>query len=41
MPDEMNVAFLEAILDYTADPSRLDAILAHLDEVQAVAYAEG
>jgi alpha-glucoside transport system substrate-binding protein len=41
MPGEMNVAFLQAILDYTADPSRLDAILAHLDEVQAVAYAEG
>ena len=41
MPDEMNEAFWQAILDYAADPSRLDDILAQLDEVQAVAYAEG
>jgi alpha-glucoside transport system substrate-binding protein len=40
MPDEMNEAFWQAILDYTADPSRLDDILAGLDEVQAVAYGE-
>jgi alpha-glucoside transport system substrate-binding protein len=40
MPDEMNEAFWQAILDYTADPSRLDTILAQLDEVQAVAYAD-
>jgi alpha-glucoside transport system substrate-binding protein len=39
MPDEMNEAFWQAVLDYAAEPSRLDAILAHLDEVQATAYA--
>jgi alpha-glucoside transport system substrate-binding protein len=40
MPDEMNEAFWQAILDYTADPSRLDDILAQLDDVQAVAYGQ-
>ena len=40
MPDEMNEAFWQAILDYTADPSRLDDILAQLDEVQALAYGQ-
>ena len=39
MPDEMNEAFWQAILDYTAEPSRLDEILARLDAVQSVAYA--
>jgi alpha-glucoside transport system substrate-binding protein len=41
MPDEMNEAFWQAILSYAAEPGRLDAILAHLDEVQAVAYGAG
>ena len=40
MPEEMNEAFWQAILDYTADPSRLDDILAQLDEVQALAYGQ-
>ena len=38
MPDLMNEAFWQAVLDYTADPTRLDAILAGLDDVRAVAY---
>jgi alpha-glucoside transport system substrate-binding protein len=38
MPDEMNEAFWQAILDYAADPASLDDILEHLDAVQAVAY---
>jgi alpha-glucoside transport system substrate-binding protein len=41
MPDEMNEAFWQAILDYAAQPSRLDAILVQLDEVQALAYGAG
>jgi alpha-glucoside transport system substrate-binding protein len=41
MPDEMNRAFWRAILDFTADQSRLDAILAELDRVQAEAYGRG
>lgn len=39
MPDEMSAAFLQAILDFTADQSRLDTILAQLDGVRAMAYA--
>jgi alpha-glucoside transport system substrate-binding protein len=39
MPQEMNAAFWKGITDYVADPSRLDAILASLDAVQASAYA--
>jgi alpha-glucoside transport system substrate-binding protein len=39
MPDTMNEAFWQAILDFTADQSSLDDILAQLDAVQAVAYA--
>jgi alpha-glucoside transport system substrate-binding protein len=38
MPDDMNQAFWQAVLDYTADQSRLDGILARLDRVQAEAY---
>ena len=34
MPEQMNAAFLQAMVDYTRDPSSLDTILAHLDEVQ-------
>ncbi len=40
MPDVMNEAFWQAILDFTADESRLDQILAQLDAVQAVAYKQ-
>jgi alpha-glucoside transport system substrate-binding protein len=39
MPEEMSRAFWQAVLDYTADQSRLDDILAGLDAVQARAYA--
>lgn len=38
MPTAMNAAFWKAMLDYVDDPSRLDAILADLDKVQADAY---
>jgi len=34
MPEQMNAAFLQSMVDYTRDPSSLDNILAHLDEVQ-------
>ncbi len=40
MPQEMNAAFWKGIVDYIADPSALDSILATLDETQASAYAE-
>ena len=40
MPDVMNAAFWQAILDFTADESQLDRILAQLDAVQAVAYKQ-
>jgi len=40
MPEAMNAAFWSAMLDFTQDQSRLDAILAGLDEVQATAYAQ-
>lgn len=40
MPDVMNEAFWQAILDFTADESQLDRILAQLDAVQAVAYKQ-
>ena len=36
----MNEAFWQAVLDYTADPTKLDAILAELDDVRAVAYPD-
>lgn len=38
MPEEMNKAFWQAVLDYTRDPDRLDDILRHLDAVAATAY---
>ena len=38
MPADMQHAFWKSLLDYTADPTQLDSILAHLDEVQATAY---
>jgi alpha-glucoside transport system substrate-binding protein len=41
MPDVMNEAFWQAVLDFTSDVSQLDQILAQLDAVQAVAYRQG
>lgn len=38
MPEAMNSAFWQAVLDYTQNPGQLDAILQRLDEVQADAY---
>jgi alpha-glucoside transport system substrate-binding protein len=38
MPVEMNEAFWQAVLDFTADQSRLDGILQRLDEVRDHAY---
>ncbi|HEY7598362.1 MAG TPA: ABC transporter substrate-binding protein [Candidatus Limnocylindrales bacterium] len=34
MPEQMNDAFNQAMLDYTRNPAALDDILAHLDDVQ-------
>jgi alpha-glucoside transport system substrate-binding protein len=34
MPEQMNSAFLQAVLDYTRSPTTLDEILENLDEVQ-------
>ena len=34
MPEQMNGAFLQAVLDFVRDQSQLDSILDHLDEVQ-------
>jgi alpha-glucoside transport system substrate-binding protein len=38
MPADMQRAFWKSLLDYTNDPSQLDAILTNLDTVQASAY---
>jgi alpha-glucoside transport system substrate-binding protein len=38
MPDAMNTAFWQAILDFTAAPAQLDSILTKLDAVQASSY---
>jgi alpha-glucoside transport system substrate-binding protein len=38
MPEAMSAAFLAAVLEYTAEPRRLDPILRHLDAVQGSAY---
>jgi alpha-glucoside transport system substrate-binding protein len=38
MPDELNAAFWQAVLDFTKYPDRLDTILAHLDSVAAKSY---
>jgi alpha-glucoside transport system substrate-binding protein len=40
MPAEMRTAFYKGILDFTSDPSQLDAILGQLDQVQASAYGQ-
>jgi alpha-glucoside transport system substrate-binding protein len=37
MPEQMNNAFLQAVVDYTADPTQLDNILQTLDQVQSSA----
>lgn len=39
MPAEMQAAFHKAVVDYIADASKLDSILAELDNVQASVYA--
>jgi alpha-glucoside transport system substrate-binding protein len=39
MPEGMNQAFLQAMLDYTRKPSELDAILQSLEAVRLRAYA--
>jgi len=41
MPEEMGRAFWQAVLDFTADQSKLDVILAGLDAVQAEVYGPG
>jgi len=38
MPEAMNNAFWKAMLDFTKDQAKLDAILGELDDVQASAY---
>lgn len=38
MPEELNAAFWQAVLDFTRDQDRLDAILAHLDSVAATEF---
>ena len=38
MPSAMNAAFWTACVNYVADPSSLDTILANLDKVRATAY---
>lgn len=40
MPADMQQAFWKSTLDFTNDPSKLDSILKHLDEVQASAYGQ-
>lgn len=40
MPSEMQHAFWRSLLDFTADQSKLDEILAGLDQVQASAYSQ-
>jgi alpha-glucoside transport system substrate-binding protein len=34
MPEQINEAFLQGVIAYVRDPSQLDAILEHIDEVQ-------
>ena len=34
MPEQINEAFLQGVIDYVRDPTQLDAILAHIDEIQ-------
>jgi alpha-glucoside transport system substrate-binding protein len=40
MPEAMNNAFWQAILNYVQDPTQLDSILQNLDSVQADAYSQ-
>jgi alpha-glucoside transport system substrate-binding protein len=39
MPERMNQAFLQAVLDYTRNPADLDTILASLEAIRLRAYA--
>jgi alpha-glucoside transport system substrate-binding protein len=39
MPSDMQAAFWKSLLDVTNNPSSLDSVLAHLDQVQKAAYA--
>jgi alpha-glucoside transport system substrate-binding protein len=39
MPADMQHAFRASMLDFVKDQSKLDSILAHLDQVQAAAYS--
>ena len=39
MPADMQKAFRNSMLDFVKDQSKLDSILAHLDQVQAAAYS--
>jgi alpha-glucoside transport system substrate-binding protein len=41
MPEQMNEAFLQGVIDFVQDQSQLDAILARLDEVQRGSNATG
>jgi alpha-glucoside transport system substrate-binding protein len=34
MPEQINEAFLQGVIAYVRDPSQLDSILEHIDEVQ-------
>ena len=38
MPGTMKAAFFAAMVEFAEDQSKLDSILAHLDEIQATAY---
>ena len=40
MPADMQHAYWKSLLDYTNDPSQLDAILANLDTVQVASYTQ-
>ena len=40
MPEAMNSAFWQAILNYVQNPSDLDSILQNLDSVQKDAYTQ-
>jgi len=39
MPADMQQAFWKSLLNFTADPSQLDSILANLEQVRAATYA--
>ena len=39
MPNAMNQAFFEAVVEYVQNPGNLDSILTNLDAVQADAYS--